>query len=431
MENKNLFIKRIIFYVSNFIVLVLLQFLSVFLYIRNLAKTILFVKIHLYQISLMIIITFVMLYATGLVSYYRKRPRSWTSFDIIQAVWFSFLSLSVAYTVTSLLFYSTRIGRTIYLYNFVLLSLFFVLNIERFLKHTIKKSISYVWLCEGITPETLKAKYGISIFNVKNTFSPDDTPKNTIVIYDNPKIEKKKEVIEKITKGFTVMSIASLVELEGGLIPLPYIKDFYHISDFTSTKYFTDGLKVIMDYLFTPIIFLILFPISFFVALLHKIESPGPIFYKQLRSGKHGKPFYLIKFRTMIKDAERSGQKFSSKNDPRVTKIGRIMRKLRLDEVPQLINIMKGEMSLVGPRPERPEFIEEFSKKILYYKLRLEIKPGLTGWAQVHYKYTGPDLEEQIRKLEYDLYYLKNRSILLDIIILLKTVGVVLKAEGV
>ncbi len=431
MNGKRLFLSRIAFYLSIFVVIIVLQIISIFLYIKNVDLSIVFIKNHIYQIGLVIILTFTMLYATGMVSYYRRRPKAWTSFNVLQVVWLSFLSLSVAYTVSTLFFYSTRIGRTIYLYNFILLSLFFILNIERFLKHSIKKTTSYVWLCRNITPERLKAEYGINIFNIRYSFSPEDSPENTILLYDDPKTEGKPEIIEKIIRGFTAMPIPYLLELEAGLVPLMYVKDFYHISDFTSTKYFTDGVKVIMDYLFAPILFILLFPISFLVSVIHKFESPGPIFYRQLRSGKYGEPFYLIKFRTMIKDAEKSGQKFSSKDDPRVTRIGRIMRKLRLDEVPQLINVMRGEMSLIGPRPERPEFIEEFSKKIPYYKLRLEVKPGLTGWAQVHYKYTGPDLSEQIRRLEYDLYYLKNRSVILDFIILLKTIGVVLKAEGV
>ena len=391
----------------------------------------LFIKTHLYQHLIIIFITYLMLYATGMVSFYRKRPKAWTSFNVIQSIWFSFISLSVAYGVSILLFYTKSIGRVIFLYDFILISVFFSLNLEYFLQQTIKKNTSYIWLCKNMTPEQLKKQYGINILNVKNDLSTLDTSEKGIILYDDPNIEEEKATIEKIVSGFTAIPIPYLIELEAGLIPLIYIKEFYHISDFINIKHFTDGVKILIDYTLTPILFIILFPISFLLALIHEIESPGPLFYKQVRTGKHGHTFYLIKFRTMIKDAEKTGKKFSSKDDKRVTKIGRIMRKLRLDEVPQLINIIKGDMSLTGPRPERPEFVEEFSKKIPYYKLRLEVKPGLTGWAQAHYKYTGPSLEEQIRRLEYDLYYLKNRSVLLDIIILLKTIGVVLKAKGV
>ena len=282
-----------------------------------------------------------------------------------------------------------------------------------------------------MTPQELFNRYNIRILNIKHELMPEDSPENTVIIYDNENIIQDSTLIEKLVEGYSVIPISALIELEAGLIPLAFMEEFYRISDFTTIKYFTDGAKVIMDIILAPILLILLFPFAFIVALIHKIESPGPIFYKQLRAGKNGEPFYLIKFRTMIQDAEKHGRKFATKNDPRVTKIGRIMRKLRLDEVPQLINVVKGEMSLIGPRPERPEFIEKFSKQIPFYRLRLEIKPGLTGWAQVHYKYTGPRLEEQIRRLEYDLYYIKNRSILLDLIVLLKTVGVVLKAEGV
>lgn len=406
------------------------KFLAIFFYLRDLNGTIIYINMHTIEISVIIIITFFMLYSTGLVSYYRRRARAWTSLNVLQTMWLSFLSLSVAYAISTLFFYSTRISRGIFFYNFLLLSIFFVLNMEHFLKHYIRKTNSYVWLCENLTPQELKSEYSIHIENIKYNFSSDATSEKTIIIYDNPKIEEDR-IIDKIIRGFTVIPVSHLIELEAGIVPLIYINKFYRISDFTSTKYFTDGFKTIMDYVIAPILLLLLLPIASLFAILQIIESPGPIFYKQLRTGKYGKPFHLIKFRTMIKDAEKRGKKYASKRDPRVTKIGRIMRKLRLDEVPQLFNIIRGEMSLIGPRPEIPEYVEKFSKRIQYYKLRLEVKPGLTGWAQVHYKYTGPDLKEQIRRLEYDLYYLKNRSILLEIIILIKTIGVIMKAEGV
>lgn len=170
-------------------------------------------------------------------------------------------------------------------------------------------------------------------------------------------------------------------------------------------------------------------PIMVLTAVAIRIESPGPIIYKQRRVGLFGKDFTVYKFRSMRTDAEKNGAVWAMKSDPRVTKIGRIIRKTRIDELPQLWNVLNGEMSLIGPRPERPEFVKDLEKEIPFYSLRHAVKPGVTGWAQVCYPY-GSSVEDSRRKLEYDLYYAKNMSILLDIRIILKTIGVVLFPKG-
>lgn len=165
------------------------------------------------------------------------------------------------------------------------------------------------------------------------------------------------------------------------------------------------------------------------IAAIIKLESPGPIFYKQIRIGQGGEPFKVIKFRSMIKDAEKDGPKMAQENDPRVTKFGRFLRKSRLDELPQLWNIIKGEMSFVGPRAERPEFHEELKRHIPFYQERYLIKPGLSGWAQIKYGYSS-SIEDNFEKIQYDLYYVKNRSFALDLSIILKTINVILKGGG-
>ena len=175
---------------------------------------------------------------------------------------------------------------------------------------------------------------------------------------------------------------------------------------------------------------ILLFPISFLFALLHKLESKGPLFYIQKRVGYNGKEFNLIKFRTMENNAEKNGVCFTKENDSRITKIGRMMRKYYIDEVPQLINILKGDLNLIGPRPERKDFIRILEKKIPFYKKRLEVKAGLTGWAQVNYRYAGTYIEDHLKKLEYDLYYIINKNIPLDTLIILKTVKAVLGRKG-
>ncbi len=175
------------------------------------------------------------------------------------------------------------------------------------------------------------------------------------------------------------------------------------------------------------LVFLTLFPL---MALVIRLDSPGGVFYTQVRLGLNGRPFSIIKFRTMMKDAEaKTGAVFSSKGDMRITRVGRIMRKTRLDELPQVINILRGDMNIVGPRPERPEHVTRLTESIPFYRTRLVVKPGLTGWAQVRYAYGSTD-EDALVKLEYDLYYIRHRSLLLDLNIIMRTVYKVLKMQG-
>ena len=170
-------------------------------------------------------------------------------------------------------------------------------------------------------------------------------------------------------------------------------------------------------------------PISLLTALLIKLESPGPVFYLQERVGERGKVFPIIKFRSMRQDAEKNGAVWASKDDCRVTRVGGFIRKVRIDEIPQMWNVIRGQMSFVGPRPERPVFVEQLVEKLPYYSLRHAAKPGITGWAQVCYPY-GASEEDALRKLEYDLYYIKHQSIFLDLLIIFRTAKTVLFRKG-
>lgn len=166
------------------------------------------------------------------------------------------------------------------------------------------------------------------------------------------------------------------------------------------------------------------------LAVLMQIDSPGPLFYRQERVGRGGRLFRVIKLRSMIPDAEKdTGPKWASGDDPRITRVGRLLRRTRLDEVPQLINVLRGEMSMVGPRPERPVFVNQLSEEIPFYRTRLLVTPGLTGWAQVRYRY-GNTADDALIKLQYDLYYIRHRSLMLDLLIILRTVGKVLSLSG-
>jgi sugar transferase (PEP-CTERM system associated) len=202
---------------------------------------------------------------------------------------------------------------------------------------------------------------------------------------------------------------------------------------------FSDGFKLTplkilvkntLDKIFALCLFTVTMPLFPIIAVLIKLESKGPIFYRQIRVGQGERLISIYKFRSMRQDAENtSGAVWAKKNDMRITRIGSILRKTRLDEIPQLINVLKGEMSFIGPRPERPEFVEKLKEIIPYYSERHSVKPGITGWAQVKYPY-GASVEDAIEKLRYDLYYIKNLSLLLDTFILLETVRVVLFRKG-
>jgi exopolysaccharide biosynthesis polyprenyl glycosylphosphotransferase len=175
---------------------------------------------------------------------------------------------------------------------------------------------------------------------------------------------------------------------------------------------------------------LIAAPVMLCVAILVKLTSPGPALIRQQRVGKNDRLFTLYKFRSMVTDAEsRSGPVWAQRNDPRITPVGRWLRRFRLDELPQLFNVLKGDMSMVGPRPERPEFVIELEKRVPYYRHRHCIKPGITGWAQINHKY-GDTIEDTIVKLEYDLYYIKNLAPALDAVIMFRTAKVMLLSRG-
>jgi len=188
--------------------------------------------------------------------------------------------------------------------------------------------------------------------------------------------------------------------------------------------------KRAVDFLVASLLLIIFAPISLITAIAIKLDSPGPVLFSQERVGENGKVFKIFKFRSMSADAEKlTGPVWATEDDPRTTRVGRIIRKLRIDEVPQLWNVFKGDMSFVGPRPERPYFVEQLKEKIPYYNERFTVKPGITGWAQVKYPY-GASEKDALEKLKYDLYYIKNMSILMDLMVIFQTAKIVLLGRG-
>jgi len=190
-----------------------------------------------------------------------------------------------------------------------------------------------------------------------------------------------------------------------------------------------DAVKRGFDIFFALLGMVLTLPVMLITAIAIRLDSPGPVFYLQHRVGKDGKDFKLIKLRSMRQDAEKKGPQWASQNDPRVTRVGRVIRKLRVDELPQFINVLKNDMSFVGPRPERRYFVDQLEKVIPYYALRLHAKPGITGWAQINYPY-GDTVEDAREKLKYELYYMKHRSLWLDLVIIFQTIKVALKGRG-
>jgi len=188
--------------------------------------------------------------------------------------------------------------------------------------------------------------------------------------------------------------------------------------------------KRAVDFVLALFMLAISWPLMIATALFVRFDSPGPILFTQERVGRDGKPFTLFKFRSMRADAEKlSGPVWATQDDPRITKSGKFIRKTRLDELPQLFNVLAGHMSLVGPRPEREHFVEDLAKKIPYFRQRHIVKPGLTGWAQINYRY-GSTFEDAVQKLQFDLFYIKNQSLLFDLSILFNTVKIVILRKG-
>ena len=234
-------------------------------------------------------------------------------------------------------------------------------------------------------------------------------------------------------RGVEITEILDFIERETGQIAVNLIYPSWVIysNGFASANYLRNTLDWVFNASMGFFLFLFTWPIMLVTALLIKLDEglKAPVFYFQERVGLDGQAFNIVKFRSMRIDAEKEGAQMASENDDRTTKIGKFIRKYRVDELPQIYNVMRGDMGFVGPRPERPQFVQDLIKNIPYYNERHNVKPGLTGWAQLKYPY-GATQEDSLEKLKYDLYYIKHRSFLLDLLILIRTVEIVLFGKG-
>ncbi len=266
--------------------------------------------------------------------------------------------------------------------------------------------------------------------NLKETLEQEKIAIAVVVpeIYQSPNLIQS--LFECIRYKIDFINLSEFYEKITQKIPLTAINQLWFLENISQRNQTTyEFFKRIFDFSLASLFLIASLPLWIIVAIIIKIDSSGNVFYKQTRIGQGGKPFQLIKLRSMIKDAEKDGPKMTQENDPRVTKLGKFLRRTRLDETPQLWNIIRGQMSFVGPRAERPEFHQKLKAKIPFYQERYLIKPGLSGWAQIKHGYTS-SIEDNFEKLQYDLYYVKNRSLPLDLSIILKTINIVLRGRG-
>jgi exopolysaccharide biosynthesis polyprenyl glycosylphosphotransferase len=238
-------------------------------------------------------------------------------------------------------------------------------------------------------------------------------------------------LLDSKLRGARVLSVTAFCEQHLGRIDLDSVDAHWLLcAEGFAQGRMTNVLKRALDVAVSLSLMVLTLPVMVVTALLIKLDSPGPVLYRQQRLGLHGEVFTLCKFRSMRIDAEAGGDpRWAQQQDPRVTRVGRFIRPMRIDELPQLINVLLGQMSMIGPRPERPHFVEQLARVIPLYRQRAYVKPGITGWAQVNYPY-GASVEDAREKLAYDLYYVKNRGLLLDVLILFATVRVILFREG-
>jgi sugar transferase (PEP-CTERM system associated) len=240
-----------------------------------------------------------------------------------------------------------------------------------------------------------------------------------------------RQLLDCKASGIKVHDLNTHFEKTLGQIRLDYLDASWLIfGDGFNQGAWRTAVKRVFDIISAAILCVVSLPVMLIAGLLIKLESPGPMLYRQDRVGLNGKAFSIAKFRSMRNDAEKDGKpRWAAANDSRVTRVGQVIRRLRIDELPQLFNVLRGDMSLVGPRPERPFFVEQLTQEIPFYALRHSVKPGVTGWAQVRYPY-GATVEDSQEKLQYDLFYVKNHTLVLDMIVLVETVGVVLTGKG-
>lgn len=291
--------------------------------------------------------------------------------------------------------------------------------------------VGYIAMSEGQAPVVEEAIARTAIHNLTRFVENLGVSEVVLALEERRNALPLKDLLRIKTAGVHVNEFSSFLERETGRVDLDTVNPSWLIfSDgFSSGRAVSSAAKRLFDVLASSLLLVATAPVIAIFAMLVKLDSKGPAFFRQTRVGLYGQNFQLIKLRSMRTDAEADGAQWASKDDPRVTRIGRFIRKVRVDELPQAWSVLKGEMSFVGPRPERPEFVAELEESLPFYAERHMVKPGITGWAQINYPY-GASIEDSRNKLEFDLYYAKNYTPFLDLLILMQTLRVVLWPEG-
>lgn len=432
--------KRLLFHFFHFIILNILIFSSTYIYFAisypsaflfySVVIAYKFVLRQIYNFVLISFLIYFLSYVTGLIKY-TIEDKFFRFVGYWREIFKLLLILAMVSFVEFFVFYKAQIGRLVYVYLFLLYCIYYYIYRK---VRSQKGPRSLLWMA-SIPAETILKKY-IKKSDAFRIFAegevPEDVAPITNVVYQDGCIDEhtSEALIKNKLAGLQVVDLVELVEKESGKIPSDYVNIHWFLEKFdvVDRNYFRSNR---MFNVFSSIfLILLLFPPGIVLALVHKCFSKGPIFFLQQRTGLHGKLFKMVKFRTMIKNAEKHGAQFTEKNDWRITPIGKFMRRFRLDEIPQFLNVLKGDMSIVGPRPEREVFIETLAEELPYYKLRLLVPPGLTGWAQVNGGYAANNRDDHKEKLEYDLYYIKNRNVFMDLLILLRTFKTIIQAKG-
>lgn len=434
--------RRLVFHLFHFAILNVLIYIAAYIYLALeyggglrlylFKNAYLFVERRLPNFILISIAVYVFSFLIGLVKY-TVEERGLRFVDYLKEMFKFLLVLAFVSFFEFVIFYQARVGRLIYFYILLLYGLYYFIY---FKVRTRPGAPGLLWLAAespsrifNVSSGYIKKEKAYTIYSEKNPPPPGEWVE---VVYQDGHLDEQasEALIKNKLAGFPVVELAQLVERESARIPLDYvnIQWFLQKFDVIDRDYFRASR--LFNVVLAVLLLVVLFPLGFLIALLHKCFSRGPLFFVQERMGLHEKPFKLIKFRTMVADAEKSGARFADKDDPRITRIGKFMRRFRVDEIPQLLNVIKGDMSLVGPRPEREVFIGELSGQVPYYRLRLLVPPGLTGWAQINGVYAGHNIKEHKEKLEFDLYYIKNRSIFMDLLILLQTIRTIFLGKG-
>jgi len=343
--------------------------------------------------------------------------------------------LAITFSVfLNFVFYFETVGRKVYLFHSFIMYLYLWARIK-LANNLIYQKQMRIYLFGEDENGDIAGKKIHDYDRLKELIESGGIKKDEIIILgDNLNIGKSEfvELMRSKASGYRIVNIVEFYEKILFKIPVKIIDDYKYFFDISRLDYpatLNFLLKRMLDVVISLLLIISLLPIMIVVGILIKIDSRGSIFFSQKRTGFNNKEFFIYKYRTMKVDAERNGAKWAAKDDSRITRVGKLIRKIRFDELPQLFNVLKNDMSFVGPRPERPEFDQILEKQIPYYRLRYLVKPGLTGWAQINYEY-GDSTEDARQKLMYDLYYIKKFSVLLDLEVIMKTVGVVVSGKG-